>query len=60
MSNLRHKEFGTKHKHWGKFLLSLGASEILFEKFVALFNRRVWVKEFSNATKVIPLLTEPI
>jgi len=51
----RHKEFETKHKHWGKFLLSFGASEILFKKFVALFNHRVWVKEFSNATKVIPI-----
>jgi hypothetical protein len=57
---LRHKEFGTKHKHWGKFLFFLGTFEILFETFVALFNHRVWVKEFSNTTKVILPLTKPI
>jgi hypothetical protein len=55
-----HKEFGTEHKHWGGFFSPLYALEILFEKFIAVFNHRVWVKEFSNVTKVIPPLMELI
>jgi hypothetical protein len=55
-----HKEFGTEHKHWGEFFFPLYALEILFEKFIAVFNNRVWVKEFSNVTKVIPPLMELI
>jgi len=54
------KDFGTKHKHWREFLFPFYAFEILFEKFVAFFNHWVWVKEFNNATKVIPPLAKPI